>query len=299
MFALSFDDEETEEEAYTKLGNGIVDTLLRGSGVYGAGVATLKNIVMEAIRQAKSKRPDYTKAALKLTTLSPPVDTKIRKLMSAGRAFTYRQNKKDMREMGIDVDNPAALAVGQVASALGNVPLDRLVLKLQNLKDASNYEYETYQRIFLTLGWSDWQLGIEDDKPEKPKTSGLKTTKPKFSKPKFKKPTPAKRLERGVAGKAYNDGSIEVDPNLSPVEREKTIAHEKQHVKDMNAGKLDYDDDFVYWNGKKYPRKNGKIKYKGNWVEEGHPSLPWEKKAYDAEPSTKEIKEKKKRTKLY
>jgi len=51
----------------------------------------------------------------------------------------------------------------------------------------------------------------------------------------------------------------------------------------MNAGKLDYDDDFVYWNGKKYPRKNGKIKYKGNWVEEGHPSLPWEKKAYDAE----------------
>ena len=299
LFALSFDDEETEEEAYTKLGNGIVDTLLRGSGVYGAGVATLKNIVMEAIRQAKSKRPDYTKAALKLTTLSPPVDTKIRKLMSAGRAFTYRQNKKDMREMGIDVDNPAALAVGQVASALGNVPLDRLVLKLQNLKDASNYEYETYQRIFLTLGWSDWQLGIEDDKPEKPKTSGLKTTKPKFSKPKFKKPTPAKRLERGVAGKAYNDGSIEVDPNLSPVEREKTIAHEKQHVKDMNAGKLDYDDDFVYWNGKKYPRKNGKIKYKGNWVEEGHPSLPWEKKAYDAEPSTKEIKEKKKRTKLY
>ena len=121
----------------------------------------------------------------------------------------------------------------------------------------------------------------------------------KYSKPKFKKPTPAKRLERGVAGKAYNDGSIEVDPNLSPVEREKTIAHEKQHVKDMNAGKLDYDDDFVYWNGKKYPRKNGKIKYKGNWVEEGHPSLPWEKKAYDAEPSTKEIKEKKKRTKLY
>jgi len=34
-------------------------------------------------------------------------------------------------------------------------------------------------------------------------------------------------------------------------------------------------------------------------AKEGHPSLPWEKKAYDAEPSTKEIKEKKKRTKLY
>ena len=90
----------------------------------------------------------------------------------------------------------------------------------------------------------------------------------------------------------------EVDPNLSPVEREKTIAHEKQHVKDINAGKLDYDDNFVYWNGGKHKRENGKIEYKGKMVEEGHPSLPWEKKAYDAEPSTKEIKEKKKRTKL-
>ena len=315
LFALSFDDEEEEEEIYTKTVNGIVDTLLRGSGVYGAGVATLKNIVMEAIRQAKSKRPDYTKAALKITTLSPPVDTKIRKLMSAGRAFTYSQNLKDMRKLGWDVDNPAALAVGQIASALGNVPLDRAVIKLQNLKDASNSEYETYQRIFLALGWQEWQLGIEEKIKEEKKAKAQKEMEAEMNltpqervrlrrerirqRLKEKKGSPAKRLERGVAGKAHRDGTIEVDPNLSPVEREKTIAHEKQHIKDIKAGKLDYDDNYVYWNGKKYPRKNGKIKYKGNWVEEGHPSLPWEKKAYDAEPSTKEIKEKKKRTKLY
>ena len=311
LFAMSFDDEEEKEEAYTSIANGIADTLLRGSGVYGAAAATLKNIVMEAIRQAKSNRPDYTKAALKLTTLSPPVDTKIRRLMSAGRAFTYKQNKRDMRTMGWDVDNPAALAVGQIASALGNVPLDRAVIKLQNLKDASNSEYETYQRIFLALGWQDWELGIKDDKSKKKraKTKGLKQPKENpFEQARreraellesIRKGSPAKRLERGVAGKAHRDGTIEVDPNLSPVEREKTIAHEKQHIKDIKAGKLDYDDNYVYWNGKKYPRKNGKIKYKGNWVEEGHPSLPWEKKAYDAEPSTKEIKEKKKRTKLY
>ena len=301
LFAMSFDDEEEKEETYTSIANGIADTLLRGSGVYGAAAATLKNIVMEAIKQAKSDRPDYTKAALKITTLSPPVDTKIRRLMSAGRAFTYKQSLEDMREMGWDVDNPAALAVGQVASALGNVPLDRLILKLQNLKNASNSEYETYQRIFMALGWQDWELGIEDDdsKGSLKKGRGRKSGSLKKGRQRRKGRTPAKRLERGVAGKAHRDGTIEVDPNLSPVEREKTIAHEKQHVKDIKAGKLDYDDNYVYWNDKKYPRKNGKIKYKGNWVEEGHPSLPWEKKAYNAEPSTKEIKEKKKRTKLY
>jgi len=103
-------------------------------------------------------------------------------------------------------------------------------------------------------------------------------------------------IERGVAGKAYKDGTIEVDPNLSPIEKEKTIVHEKQHIKDMNAGKLNYDDNYVYWNGSKYQRKNGKIKYKGKSYEEGHKKLPWEKRAYDAEPTTKEIK---KRQKLY
>ena len=294
LFALSFDDEEDQEKMYTKTVNGIADTLLRGSGVYGAGAATLKNIVMEVIRQQKSKRPDYTKAALKLTTLSPPVDTKIRKLMSAGRAFTYRQNKEDMRTMGWDVDNPAALAVGQITSALGNVPVDRAVIKLQNLKDASNSEYENYQRIFLLLGWSDWQLGIKDDESGKgrklEKGRGLSGQKLE----KGKSLSPTKKLERGVAGVANNDGTIEVDPNLSPIEREKTIAHEEQHIKDMKDGKLDYDDNYVYWNGKKYKRKNGKIYYNGKWYVEGHKDLPWEKRAYNAEPSTKEIKERKK-----
>jgi len=312
MFAMLFDDEELDDEEQTeasaKIANGIADTFLRGSGVGGAAVATMKNIIMEVIKQKESKRPDYTKAALKLTTLSPPIDTKIRKLMSAGRAFTYKQSLKDMSRLGVDIDNPAALATGQVLSAVANLPADRAILKMQNVKGALNTEHEAWQRIAMALGFSDWQLGVEEDKSKGKREwmQNLKKTDPSLYETikdaeQLAKDlsTPNKRLERGVAGKAYNDGTIEVDPNLSPVEREKTIAHEKQHVKDMNAGKLDYDDNYVYWNGGKHERKNGKIKYKGKMVEEGHPSLPWEKKAYDAEPSTKEIKEKKKRTKLY
>jgi hypothetical protein len=312
MFAMLFDDDELDDEEQTeasaKIANGIADTFLRGSGVGGAAVATIKNIIMETIKQKESKRPDYTKAALKLTTLSPPIDTKIRKLMSAGRAFTYKQSLKDMNRLGIDVDNPAALATGQVLSAVANLPADRAVLKMQNVKGALNTEHEAWQRIAMALGFSDWQLGVKEDKSKSKREwmQNLRKTDPSLYETikdaeQLAKDlsTPNKRLERGVAGKAYNDGSIEVDPNLSPVEREKTIAHEKQHVKDMNAGKLDYDDNYVYWNGGKHKRKNGKIEYKGKMVEEGHPSLPWEKKAYDAEPSTKEIKEKKKLTKLY
>ena len=296
MFAMLFDDdtEDKEKEASAKIVNGIVDTFLRGSGVGGVAVATMKNIVMEAIKQQKSKRPDYTKAALKATTLSPPIDTKLRKLMSAGRSFTYRQSLEDMRSMGIDVDNPAGLAVGQVISATTNVPLDRVIIKARNLKGAMDMDNETWQQIALAMGYSEWQLGIEKDKsnsltePRLKKQQSFK--RPGLKKlPKLKK-SPNKRLENGIAGRANNDGTIEIDPNLSPIEREKTIAHEEKHMKDMESGKLAYDDDNVTWNGKKYKRKNGKIMYNGKALIEGDPSLPWEKVAYAAEPSESAIK---------
>ena len=304
MFAMLLDDDEIDDEEQTKASakivNGIADTFLRGSGVGGAAVATMKNIIMEIIKQKESKRPDYTKAALKLTTLSPPIDTKIRKLMSAGRAFTYRQSLKDMNRLGVDIDNPAALATGQVLSAVANLPADRAILKMRNVKGALDTEHEAWQRIAMGLGFSDWQLGIDKDKSKNDKPKIIKFTKPKSGGVKFVKPgskkSPTKKLERGVAGRANNDGTIEIDPNLSPVEREKTIAHEKQHMKDMKAGKLNYDDSYVYWNNSKYERKNGKIKYKGKSYIEGHKDLPWEKKAYAAEPSTAQAK---KRIKLY
>ena len=36
------------------------------------------------------------------------------------------------------------------------------------------------------------------------------------------------------------------------------------------------------YKGKKYERKDGKIKYKGKWIEEGYKDFPWEKRAYKA-----------------
>jgi len=39
----------------------------------------------------------------------------------------------------------------------------------------------------------------------------------------------------------------------------------------MKRGDLDYDDDFVYWKGKKYSREQ---------MKEGAQDLPWESEAY-------------------
>ena len=74
-------------------------------------------------------------------------------------------------------------------------------------------------------------------------------------------------------GQANKNGSIILNKNLSPLEQEDVIKHEKVHLNQMERGDLDYDNDNVYWKGKKIPRST---------MDEGNKNLPWEREAYKA-----------------
>jgi hypothetical protein len=81
-----------------------------------------------------------------------------------------------------------------------------------------------------------------------------------------------KNLAGDVHGETLNDGTIVINKNLSPIQQKIAISHEKVHVDQLKRGDLSYDDDFVYWKGKKYPRSS---------MKEGAKNLPWEKEAYN------------------
>ena len=78
-------------------------------------------------------------------------------------------------------------------------------------------------------------------------------------------------MEDGVLGKANNNGTIIISKDLDPCKKEHVISHEKVHIDQMKCGDLDYDDNNVYWKGKKYSRAK---------MQEGAKNLPWEKEAY-------------------
>ena len=78
-------------------------------------------------------------------------------------------------------------------------------------------------------------------------------------------------MEQGVLGKANNNGTIIINKDLDPSKREHVISHEKVHIDQIKRGDLDYDDNNVYWKGKKYSRAQ---------MQEGAKNLPWEKEAY-------------------
>ena len=143
------------------------------------------------------------------------------------------------------------------------------------------------------MGWGEWELGIQARKQDEEKAlsdsfkaldksigRAVKKRKKEEEKEKKKK-SPIKDLQKGVLGRANRDGSIEVAAGLSPAKKKEVIAHEKRHQQEMKSGKLDYDDNFVYYGKKKFERKNGQIAHGGKWKPEGDHSLPWEKFAHN------------------
>ncbi len=178
LFAIGFGDEDEEEEKrnekYFNIANGMADSILRGIGVGGAVVSVVKNTAIRLAKEADKKAPKYQDAVVKgVLQISPPVSSKVGKLQSAGRSFSW--NQEEMKTMGWSIDNPAYLASAQVISAITNVPLDRAIKKITNIKDAGDENIEYYKRVALALGWSAWELGIKKDSKGKVKKVEPKT----------------------------------------------------------------------------------------------------------------------------
>ena len=95
-------------------------------------------------------------------------------------------------------------------------------------------------------------------------------------------PVIRKKLQPGIMGEANMDGSIYLSDQIEPgsAQERQTLIHEMRHATDMKIGKLAYTDDYVMYNGEKFPRKdiNGidSILVDGEWKEAGDTDFPWE-----------------------
>ena len=80
LFVMLFDDEDDiPQDKVVRVANGMMDSLLRGLGIGGAVVSTIKNIILKVQKESQKKRPDYDSAALEILKLSPPISSKISK----------------------------------------------------------------------------------------------------------------------------------------------------------------------------------------------------------------------------
>ena len=162
---LAFGSEEEEEKTDAKqlrMVNGVFDTLLRGTGVWGAAASTLKNVIMQLHEELGKGygRKDWSRISQKIFDLSPPLGTKHRKIMNAIKTYDY--NKDVIKKMDHGINNPGWNVFTNVVEGLTNAPIARVLNKAQNLKLALQANIETWQRVAIGLGWSAWSVGVED-----------------------------------------------------------------------------------------------------------------------------------------
>ena len=161
LFAVAFGEDEEDDavmqEKTISTINSLIDNLLRGMGIGGAVVSTIKNLGIEIYDRSKRKKPDYADVALKLLDVAPPVDVKVSKFRQGLTTYEYSQ-RDPRREEFFNIDNPSYSAAAKVIAATTNVPVDRLLQKAQNLEDAMDDQNQWWKRAAMFLGWPEWQL---------------------------------------------------------------------------------------------------------------------------------------------
>jgi hypothetical protein len=187
LFALlpEFDPDDEDEEKFQKvintkqerIMNSMVDTILRGSGLAGAVVSTLKNTINEYYRQeAKgSFMADHAYTLLQLANISPPIGSKLRKVYGAIQTKNFDSDVIDAR--GVALDSPNYEIIGNLLSAGLNIPLDRAVSEVRGITEALDDRNTSYQRIALALGWRTWDVNAKNEEHELIKTTAKKKRK--------------------------------------------------------------------------------------------------------------------------
>ena len=175
LFAMMFDDDDDiPQDKVIRTANGMMDSILRGLGIGGAAVSTVKNIALKLSQESGKRRPKYENAAWEMLDFSPPISSKVTKMRSALRTIEW--DSREIRNKGFSLDNPAYLAGGQILSASTNIPLDRVIKKGNNIADAVGEESEVWQKVALLLGWQMWEL---ESKPGQPTIKWFRESKSK------------------------------------------------------------------------------------------------------------------------
>jgi shikimate kinase len=185
LFAVipGFDDEEESEMTEKELEklerkndqrtlriiNSMTDSVLKGSGVKGAAIATIKNTLTEYFKQEeKGFTADHTYTILQALSLSPPIGSKARKIYSAIQTKKFERDILEARGFDVAADgkinlSPAYSIIGSIVSGVANVPLDRVIDELNSIVEALDSRNTTWQRIALGLGWKTWDVGAKNE----------------------------------------------------------------------------------------------------------------------------------------
>lgn len=238
-FALipGFDEEDEEDEdkknasiekKATSILDGMIDSVIRGTGIYGAIFTTLKNTTKVYIKEdAKGFTGDQAKTILELANLSPAIGSKLRKVYSAIQTKMFDKDIIAKHPWSVTIDgkfNPSSTysILANLGSAAVNIPFDRMLAEARSVAEMLDNRNTIAQRVALALGWRTWNVGAKNEEFDLIKLEG-KAKRKEAGKEKAKKTREAKKQKEK-----------ERVANLTPAQRE-AEARKKAKIKKEKA----------------------------------------------------------------
>ena len=187
LFALipGFDDDDESDEVIAadldnktaRILHSMIDTTLKGGfGYPGAVISTVKNAIREYHKQEeKGYIANHAYTILQLTSLSPPIGSKLTKVFKAIQTNKFETDVIKDRNFDVMLDgkfnlSPSYSVLGSLVEGGINLPVSRVVDELNSLTEALDSRNTAWQQIALGLGWRTWDVSAENEEHDLIKT---------------------------------------------------------------------------------------------------------------------------------
>jgi hypothetical protein len=158
-----------DEQKASRIINGMIDTVLRGSGIYGAVLSTAKNTYNRYKQEdEKGYTADHAYTIIEAANISPPIGSKLRKIYSSIQTRKFNKDIMELHPWDIVIDDkynpsPTYDIIGSLSSALFNVPLDRALIEARGISEMLDERNTKMQRVALALGWRTWDVNAKNE----------------------------------------------------------------------------------------------------------------------------------------
>jgi hypothetical protein len=175
-----YDDKKqrAEENKTARIIHGMVDSVVKGTGLAGAVGVSIKNTIREYIEYHDKpvfarEKGDIMLAALQI---SPPIGSKVSKINSFLQTEYYERDVIAERGFDVMIDgkfqlSPSYKMIGSLTAATLNLPLDRAVDEINSITEAFDTRNTQWQRLALGLGWRSWDAGVRVEEHDLIKTA--------------------------------------------------------------------------------------------------------------------------------
>ena len=219
-----------EDKKVARVANSMIDTLLRGSGLAGAVISTIKNVIIayQKYDEAPMIQKENADIILAALNISPPIGSKARKINNILQTMQFEKDVLAERGFSVMIDghfqlSPAYDMLGDLTSATLNLPLDRVADEVNAITEALDTRNTQWQRIALALGWRQWDVGARAEEHDLIKTEAK--AKRKIEGKEKAKETRAKNKELKIQnGLLYDKILGELPRNIGKELQDKVIS---------------------------------------------------------------------------